>query len=208
LSVSLSSSIIHSLDSLPYNAVALNSLGVVVFTNSKWNIYSQEYGLSPHKKWVGAFYCNLMQDLIIVPHQWTTLYESVEYILHGEKLIYSAEFSIHTANKGNRIFRLDSFPLISDPISSEPTFVISLFDMGPFIEGPQVQENRKICTTCQPLVELIPICASCKSIRNTQEEWLSIEHFLKHQLSLQFTHDICPDCIKQLYPQYARVFKN
>lgn len=50
---------------------------------------------------------------------------------------------------------------------------------------------------------LVPICASCKSIRNRNEEWITIEQYLKQQLSIQFTHDICLDCIRLLYPQYA-----
>lgn len=190
---SLSSSIYRSIESLSHNALVINSSGVVLFTNSSWNTCTHEYGLSPLQDWVGADYSALMQNLSILPDQWVKLYESIQFILHGEDLIFSSEFFIHTANKGNRIFRLNAFPLISDHPSSRHTFVISHYDIGPFKE---------------PLIELTPICASCKSIRNAREEWIIIEHFLQQQLSLQFTHDICPNCIRQLYPKYAGAFKN
>jgi len=53
------------------------------------------------------------------------------------------------------------------------------------------------------LVELrrvIPICANCKKIRNDQEYWEHVEAYFKHRLDLDFTHGICPDCLKKLYP--------
>lgn len=207
MSKCLSSSIIHSLEALPHNVVVINSHGVVQFTNSRWKAFSHEYGLSSNKKWIGAYYSELMQDLIVDPDQWAKLYESMKYILRREHQVYTSEFSIQTDNKGKRIFRLEIYPFLS-VYYLENIFIISLYDFGAFIKGTQMSGITSVCSTCQPTQELIPICASCKSIRNSKDEWITIEHFLKHQLSLQFTHDICPDCIRQLYPQYARAFKN
>ncbi|WHY20525.1 hypothetical protein QNH28_05895 [Paenibacillus sp. G2S3] len=203
----LSSSIIHSLEYLPHNAVVINGQGVIQFTNRKWKAFSHEYGLSPNKQWIGAYYSDLMQDVIIDSDQWAKLYDSVKIILRREYQIYTSEFSIQTTNKGSRIFRLEIYPLLSDDYLNN-AFIISLYDLGAFKEGPQLSGPTSICSTCQSTQALIPICASCKSIRNSKDEWITIEHFLKHQLSLQFTHDICPDCVRQLYPQYARAFKN
>ncbi|MEK4355111.1 hypothetical protein MKX41_30435 [Paenibacillus sp. FSL R5-0475] len=207
MSKCLSSSIIHSLEYLPHNAVVINSQGVIQFTNRKWKAFSHEYGLSPHKQWIGAYYSELLQDVIIDSDQWAKLYDSVKIILRREQQIYTSEFIIQTAYKGTRIFRLEIYPLLSD-YYLEAAFIISLYDLGVFIEGTKMSGITSSCSTCQPTQELIPICASCKSIRNSKDEWINIEHFLKHQLSLQFTHDICPDCVRQLYPQYARAFKN
>ncbi|WP_449601888.1 hypothetical protein [Paenibacillus sp. Marseille-Q9583] len=207
MSKCLSSSIIHSLEYLPHNAVVINSHGVIQFTNRKWKAFSHEYGLSPHKQWIGAYYSELLQDVIVDSDQWVKLYDSVKIILRREHQIYTSEFIIQTAYKGTRIFRLEIYPLLTD-YYLEAAFIISLYDLGVFIEGTKMSGITSICSTCQPTQELIPICASCKSIRNSKDEWINIEHFLKHQLSLQFTHDICPDCVRQLYPQYARAFKN
>ena len=204
---SLSSSIYCSLESLPHKALVINSSGVILFTNQSWDLCNYEYGLSTLKDWVGTDYLTLMQNLSIHPDQWVQIYESIQLILQGEELIFSSKFFIHTANKGDRIFRVDVFPLMVDHPSSVHTYVISHFDIGPFIEDIHMHTERIIHTPHKPQIDLTPICASCKSIRNAREEWIIIEHFLQQQHALQFTHDICPDCIRQLYPKYAGAFK-
>jgi len=46
----------------------------------------------------------------------------------------------------------------------------------------------------------IPICANCKKIKNTEDQWEQIEQYItKHSLA-QFSHGICPDCARKLYP--------
>lgn len=50
---------------------------------------------------------------------------------------------------------------------------------------------------------LLPICSSCKKIRNAQGNWTSVEEFLVHHLDVSFTHGICPDCVDKLYPGCA-----
>jgi hypothetical protein len=47
----------------------------------------------------------------------------------------------------------------------------------------------------------IPICANCKKIKNTDDQWEHIEQYItKHSLA-QFSHGICPDCTRKLYPE-------
>ncbi|MCE5242454.1 MAG: GAF domain-containing protein [Syntrophaceae bacterium] len=49
---------------------------------------------------------------------------------------------------------------------------------------------------------LVPICANCKSIRDNQNNWHPIEHYLiKHPVA-DFSHGICPECMKKLYPKF------
>lgn len=47
---------------------------------------------------------------------------------------------------------------------------------------------------------LIPICASCKKVRDDQGYWNQIEVFVKERSHAEFSHSICPDCMKELYP--------
>ena len=51
------------------------------------------------------------------------------------------------------------------------------------------------------LRQLIPICSQCKKIRDDQEYWHHVEEYLRDHLDLDFTHSICPECAKQLYPE-------
>ena len=46
----------------------------------------------------------------------------------------------------------------------------------------------------------IPICSSCKKIRNDEGIWNQIEEYIQEHSDAEFTHGICPDCIKKLYP--------
>lgn len=50
------------------------------------------------------------------------------------------------------------------------------------------------------LKRLLPICASCKKIRNDDDYWENVADYLKDHTDLEFTHSICPDCAKKLYP--------
>ncbi|MCP4746251.1 MAG: response regulator [Desulfobacteraceae bacterium] len=53
----------------------------------------------------------------------------------------------------------------------------------------------------QTLRGLIPICASCKKIRNDDGYWQQIETFISEHSEADFSHSICPQCVKKLYPQ-------
>jgi hypothetical protein len=50
---------------------------------------------------------------------------------------------------------------------------------------------------------LLPICASCKKIRNDDGAWEVIESYLKERAEVEFSHGICPDCVRKLYPEHA-----
>lgn len=47
---------------------------------------------------------------------------------------------------------------------------------------------------------LLPICASCKKIRDDHGYWTQVEAYLSARSDVEFTHSICPDCMKALYP--------
>jgi hypothetical protein len=47
----------------------------------------------------------------------------------------------------------------------------------------------------------VPICMYCKSVRDTEETWHSVEHYLAQRADLQFSHGICPTCFQQHFPE-------
>lgn len=47
---------------------------------------------------------------------------------------------------------------------------------------------------------LLPICSSCKKIRDDKGYWNKIESYIQNHSEAEFSHSICPDCIKKLYP--------
>ncbi len=50
---------------------------------------------------------------------------------------------------------------------------------------------------------LLPICANCKKIRNDDENyWQDVAVYVRDHSEAEFTHGICPNCIKVLYPEF------
>jgi hypothetical protein len=48
---------------------------------------------------------------------------------------------------------------------------------------------------------LLPICANCKNIRDDKGYWNRIESYISDHSEADFTHGICPECAKELYPE-------
>jgi len=51
---------------------------------------------------------------------------------------------------------------------------------------------------------LVPICASCKKIRDDKGYWNYLEVFIQERTDAEFSHGICPECAKKLYPDYCQ----
>jgi sigma-B regulation protein RsbU (phosphoserine phosphatase) len=49
---------------------------------------------------------------------------------------------------------------------------------------------------------LLPICASCKKIRDDKGHWQNVETYIRERSDTEFTHGYCPECAKKLYPKY------
>jgi PAS domain S-box-containing protein len=50
---------------------------------------------------------------------------------------------------------------------------------------------------------LLPICASCKKIRDDGGYWQHLEQYVSEHSEAQFSHSLCPDCLVKLYPELA-----
>lgn len=48
---------------------------------------------------------------------------------------------------------------------------------------------------------LLPICASCKKIRDDDGYWYQVEVYIRDHAQVEFSHSICPECVKKLYPE-------
>lgn len=65
-----------------------------------------------------------------------------------------------------------------------------------------IAELKKAVAEVQALSGLLPICASCKKIRDDSGYWNQLESFIETRATVQFSHGICPECLRTLYPQY------
>ena len=60
---------------------------------------------------------------------------------------------------------------------------------------------RQLYKRIRLLEGFIPICANCKKIRNEEEQWEQMEKYIAEHSLAKFSHGICPDCAKKLYPE-------
>jgi PAS domain S-box-containing protein len=67
-----------------------------------------------------------------------------------------------------------------------------------------IVELRQAVAEIRTLKGLIPICASCKKIRDDHGYWEQLESYLSRHSDAQFSHGICPDCETKLYPGLCR----
>ncbi|MCE5248668.1 hypothetical protein LLG96_00460 [bacterium] len=65
----------------------------------------------------------------------------------------------------------------------------------------EINEREKAESKIKVLSGLIPICASCKKIRDDKGYWTQIESYIRDHSEADFSHGICPECRKKLYPE-------
>jgi PAS domain S-box-containing protein len=61
---------------------------------------------------------------------------------------------------------------------------------------------REALDKIKKLSGLLPICVSCKKIRDDVGHWSRIEDFLRDHSGVEFSHCICPECAGKLYPEF------
>jgi hypothetical protein len=66
---------------------------------------------------------------------------------------------------------------------------------------------QKALTEVKTLSGLLPICSSCKKIRDDEGYWQQIEEYIRDHSEADFTHGICNDCVKELYPEFHQKFE-
>lgn len=53
------------------------------------------------------------------------------------------------------------------------------------------------------LKETLPVCSNCRKIRDESGEYLRLEEYLLRHTDTKVSHSLCPDCLRELYPEYA-----
>ena len=67
------------------------------------------------------------------------------------------------------------------------------------------ERNRleKALAEIKTLRGIIPVCSNCRQIRDDEGVWKAMEEYLDEHSDASFSHGICPDCLKKLYPEIA-----
>lgn len=67
----------------------------------------------------------------------------------------------------------------------------------------KITELERAIGKIKTLSGLLPICSSCHKIRDDRGYWNRLEEFIRQRSEADFTHSLCPDCVKKLYPDTA-----
>ena len=78
--------------------------------------------------------------------------------------------------------------------------VISFIDIT---ERKRIEDAlQKAFDEIRTLRGIVPICAKCKQIRDDHGFWSQVEDYVQNHTEAEFSHGICPECAKELYPDY------
>ncbi len=67
----------------------------------------------------------------------------------------------------------------------------------------RMRELQKAQDDIKTLRGIIPICANCKNIRDDKGCWSQVEVYVRDHSEAEFSHGLCPVCVKKLYSEFA-----
>lgn len=70
-----------------------------------------------------------------------------------------------------------------------------------------IHELKKALAEVKQLRGIIPICASCKNIRNDEGLWQQVEAYIEEHSDADFSHSMCPDCAARVYEKLKQLEK-
>ncbi len=79
--------------------------------------------------------------------------------------------------------------------------MLELRDLNDALEARN-RDLREALANVKTLRGLLPICSSCKKIRDDAGYWRQVEEYFSEHSEVDFSHGLCPDCLKRLFPQY------
>jgi hypothetical protein len=97
--------------------------------------------------------------------------------------------------------------------------LIFAFRLRTFLDHRLIQEKnaeleternnlKDALASVRHLTGLLPICSNCKKVRNDRGYWQQVEQYIEERSEATFSHSLCPECIKQLYPDTEKSKKN
>jgi hypothetical protein len=151
---------------------------------------------------------NLLQSVL------TTLFfllASIPLIVLFYYVFYSYNFELKAMNRELAIHKNHLEELVKDR-----TTALSLANeklCGEIVERQSAQEELQLknknlqqaLSEVKTLSGLLPICSYCKKIRDDQGYWNQLEEYIHNHSAAEFSHSICPSCLKEIYPNRANL---
>jgi PAS domain S-box-containing protein len=140
-------------------------------------------------------------DFILPADLPRAIYDFGKAILTKEVVIPNA-FRVKHKDGSERVLEGVGKNLLDN--SAVAGFVMNVRDVS---ERKRIEEEReklvgelqKALSDVKKLSGFLPICASCKKIRDDKGYWRQIEAYIRDHSEAEFSHGLCPDCAKKLY---------
>lgn len=194
---------VHSLNS---GLMIIGPDGKIDQINDSLRLMFSKYGASPHLEWHGVSFFEMPPSMFgRSSHEdfFEAIYlPSLRDVLLGNNNCYTAEYAIDWHGKTIWVLS-EANPLPADKENSPQGIVVSFTNITRYKQR-EIRLERALSHSCS-LHGHVPICAVCKHVRKG-EGWEPVESYLESRTSIEFTHDICPSCIRRLYPKYSSVF--
>jgi sigma-B regulation protein RsbU (phosphoserine phosphatase) len=101
---------------------------------------------------------------------------------------------------------LHYFDLIVEPLRDAGGTLLGLICSATDITSSKnlIAKLLEVLEQVNVLSGLLSICASCKRIRDEHQAWQPLESYIQAHSEAKFTHGLCPECLRKLYPDYHR----
>lgn len=141
------------------------------------------------------------------PDDETDATDIIARVVQNPGVILSTEFRLRHNDGSWHIFEITIQNLLEN--EAVKGIVINSHDITARRQAEEERERlilelRQALSEIKTLSGLLPICASCKKIRDDNGYWEQVESYVGKHSDAQFSHSICPECIKKLYPEYYK----
>lgn len=165
--------------------------GMITFVNAE---FTRVYGYSTAEV-VGKSTPRILKSGIMKPEEYETFWKTLlsNRVVRGELI---------NKTKDGRLLIVEGS---ANPILDDHQEIIGFLAIQRDITARKQMEDelRKAVAQVKTLQEFLPICSSCKKIRDEQGSWSQVESYISKHSNTRFSHDICPECAKKLYPDYV-----
>ncbi|MBW1782955.1 MAG: hypothetical protein JRL30_19710 [Deltaproteobacteria bacterium] len=191
---------------------------ILLTTIFYWHIFPdcffEETGLTPFKKISEYIICFILIGAIALLYQKREEFEpsvfrlltASIFITIAQELAFTFYVSVYgLSNLVGHFLKIVSFYLIYKAIIV--TGLVKPYDLL-FRNLKKSEETlreerdtlQKALNEIKVLRGILPICASCKKIRDDTGYWNQIESYIRDHSEADFSHGVCPECAKKLYP--------
>ena len=153
---------------------------------------SRLFGAAPEKL-IGFSYLSIRDELMRA---------AISKALNGENSRFEGEYLTVTGNVLTNMSANFSPALHPDGSVSGVIGIFEDISGKKLVEKDRerlIRELQEALSKVKKLSGFLPICASCKRIRDDQGYWNQIEAYISEHSEIDFSHGICPECAQKLY---------